>query len=157
VDVKTINPVLEALAGTLPQLGFQKVEKQGVQLTAPVLACRGVMINIGVLGSLRGSILIGMDVESAKRFASVMMMGMAVTELDELAQSAISEMGNMVCANACTRFSEAGIEGLDISPPVLLVGEGGRVTLAVPKVIAVNFAVDGISVDVYVGLSDAGR
>lgn len=154
MDVKLLNPILEAVAGILPQLGFQSVTKKGVALSGSVLEWRGVMINIGMLGKIRGSIGIGMQKEAACRFASVMMMGMEVTELDELAQSAISEMANMVCANACTRFSQVGLDGVDISPPVLLVGEVGKVTLPAPKVLSVAFMADDIPMDIHIGLHD---
>lgn len=147
-----INPILEAFASILPQIGFQTVEKKGIALEGSALNYQGILINIGVFGPLKGAILIGMDLDSAKRFASKMMMGMEVTELDNLAQSAISEMGNMVCANACTHFGNAGITGLDISPPTLLIGENGQVRLSVPKVIVVTFVVDGIDINVYAGL-----
>jgi chemotaxis protein CheX len=154
VDVNRLNPILEAVAGTLPQLGFQIVEKKGVSLNDHVLSWQGVMINIGMLGSVKGIIAIGMEKASACRIASTMMMGMEVKELDELSQSAISEMANMVCANACTRFSQNGVTGVDISPPILLVGEGGEVTLPVPRVITVAFLVDDIPLDIHIGLQD---
>jgi chemotaxis protein CheX len=154
VDVNLINPILDAMAGTLPQLGFQSVEKKKVSLSGSVLSWQGVMVNVGMMGSVKGSIAIGMEKDGACRFASAMMMGMAVCELDELAQSAISEMANMVCANACTRFSQNGLPGVDISPPVLFVGEGGKVTLPVPKIISVEFLVDGITVLIHVGLHE---
>ncbi|SPF38841.1 Putative inhibitor of MCP methylation, CheC (fragment) [Candidatus Desulfosporosinus infrequens] len=73
-----------------------------------------------------------------------MMMGMPMAEFDPIAQSVISEMGNMVCANACTQFSKVGIIGLDISPPLLLMGRNGQATLPVPQTIAVHFSVDSI-------------
>lgn len=152
MDVNMINPVLEAFIGILPQIGFQKVEKKGLALEDCTLHYRGVLVNIGVLGPLQGAILIGMDMDSAKQFASKMMMGMEVTELDNLAQSAISEMANMVCANACTNFVKTGINDLDISPPTLLIGNDGQVRLAVQNIIVVDFLVDGISMKVYVGL-----
>lgn len=154
MDVKLLNPVLEAVAGTLPQLGFQTVTKKGVSLSGHVIDWRGVMISIGMLGKIRGAIAIGMEHAAACRFASTMMMGMEVKSLDELAQSAISEMANMVCANACTRFSQADVPGVDISPPVLLVGESGKVTLPVPKVISVEFLVDDITVYIHIGLNE---
>jgi chemotaxis protein CheX len=153
MDVNSINPILTAFANILPQIGFQTVERKAVALAGTTLANTGLVINISVVGPLKGSILIGMNLESAKQFASKMMMGMDVSELDSLAQSAISEMGNMVCANACTNFSTAGITGLDISPPTLMIGQGGQIMLSVPKVVMVKFAVDGIEVDVYVGLT----
>ncbi|MEL7633188.1 MULTISPECIES: chemotaxis protein CheX [Sporomusa] len=152
MDVTMINPILEAFVSIVPQLGFQKVEKKGISLKGSILTYQGVLINIGVVGPLKGAVLIGMDLDSAKQFASKMMMGMEVPELDSLAQSAISEMGNMVCANACTNFAKVGIDGLDISPPTLLIGNDGQVRLAVSEVLVVNLTVDGILVNVYCGL-----
>ena len=154
MDVNKLNPILDAVGDILPQLGFQTVKKTGVSLNGQVLDWRGVMINIGMLGSVKGSIAIGMEHDAACRFASAMMMGMEVTALDEMPQSAISEMANMVCANACTRFSQAGVDGVDISPPVLFVGAGGRVTLPVPKVVSVAFMVDDIPLVIHIGLND---
>jgi chemotaxis protein CheX len=152
MDVNMINPILAAFADVLPQIGFQNIEKKGVSLTGTTLNNSGVLLNIALLGKLKGIIMIGMDIESAKRFASKMMMGMEVAEFDSLAQSAVSEMGNMVCANACTHFSKIGLGGLDISPPTLMIGDGVMATLPVPQIIVVNFCVDGIDIQVYIGL-----
>ena len=152
MDVNAINPILTAFTTILPQIGFQTVEKVATTLEGSTLDNTGIMINIGVMGPLRGAILIGMDIDSAKQFASKMMMGMEVAELDGLAQSAISEMSNMVCANSCTVFAASGITGLDISPPTLLLGPGGQVRLSVPKILSVTFLADGIKVKVFVGL-----
>lgn len=152
MDVNAINPILTAFTTILPQIGFQQIEKISTSLEGSTLDNSGIMINIGVMGPLKGAILIGMDLDSAKQFASKMMMGMPVTELDSLAQSAISEMANMVCANSCTIFATSGITGLDISPPTLLLGPGGQVRLSVPKILSVTFSADGIKVNVYVGL-----
>ncbi len=152
MDVNSINPILKAFAEILPQIGFQDIAKKGISLEGSTLENPGILINIGVMGPLKGAILIGMSIDNAHQFASKMMMGMPVSELDELAQSALAEMGNMVCANACSLFSQTGVVGLDISPPSLLVGIGGQVRLSVPKMIVVNFSADGIAVDVFVGL-----
>lgn len=152
MDIAVINPLLLSFTNVLPQIGFQTVERQSISLIGSTLDYDGVLINISLVGSLRGAILIGMSLDSAKEFASKMMMGMPVEEFDELAQSAISEMGNMVCANACTEFSKAGIEGLDISPPMLVMGKNGQATLSVPQTIAIHFLADNIDVHVYVGL-----
>jgi chemotaxis protein CheX len=153
MDVSIINPLLAAFVNVLPQIGFQTVDKKSLSLAKTMVENSGVMINIGVTGPLKGVVIIGMDDGSARRFASKMMMGMDVPELDSLAQSAISEMGNMVCANACSHFSEAGITGLDISPPTMLLGKGAKVRLPVPQVIVIGLTVDDIEVSVFVGLS----
>ncbi|TGE38410.1 chemotaxis protein CheX [Desulfosporosinus fructosivorans] len=152
MDINIINPLVVSFTDILPQIGFQSVERRSISLVGSTLDYDGVLVHISLVGVLKGAILIGMSLDSAKQFASKMMMGMDVTELDSLAQSAISEMGNMVCANACTQFAKAGISGLDISPPLLLIGKNGQATLPVPQTIAIHFSVDGIDVHVYVGL-----
>ena len=152
MDITIINPLIVSFTDILPQIGFQSVERRSISLVGPSLDYDGVLVHISLVGVLRGAILIGMSIDSAKQFASKMMMGMTVSEFDSLAQSAISEMGNMVCANACTQFSKVGITGLDISPPLLLIGRNGQATLPVPQTIAINFSADDIDVNVYVGL-----
>jgi len=153
MDVSLINPILSAFYEIIPQIGFQKIEKKNLSLVGPTFDYSGVLINLAVVGSVKGAILIGMDMDSAKQFASKMMMGMEVAEFDALAQSAVSEMGNMVCANACTQFAKVKIEGLDISPPTLMIAQGGQATLPMPQTIIIHFLVDdAIDVNVYVGL-----
>lgn len=152
MDVNIINPILSAFAEILPQIGFEKVTRKKVTLVEANVDNTGVFVNIAVLGQFRGIVLIGLDLSSAKRFASKMMMGMGVAEFDTLAQSALAEMGNMVCANACMKFASSGVNGLDISPPTLMISEGGKVMLPVSKAVAVNFDVDGMDVQIYVGI-----
>lgn len=152
MDVNQINPILAAFADILPQIGFQNVSKKGLSLAKATVANSGIIVSIGMVGPIRGAILIGMDMDGAKQFAS-QMMGMKIDELDGVAQSAISEMGNMVCANACIKYSQTGVQGLDISTPTLLIGKSGQVKLSAPAIVVVNFAVDGIPVDLFVGLS----
>lgn len=152
MDVNVINPIINAFAEILPQIGFQQVTRKSLSLAEADVDNAGVFVNIGFLGQLKGVVLIGLDLPSAMQFASKMMMGMPVTSFDALAQSAISEMGNMVCANACTKFASAGISGIDISPPTLMISEGGKVMLPVSKAIAVKLDVDGIEVEIYVAI-----
>ena len=152
MDVNMINPILTAFTDILPQIGFQSVQKKKLAVVGSTLAYDGVLLNIAMIGAIKGVILIGMSLDTAKSFASKMMMGMPVEDFDKLAQSAISEMGNMVCANACTQFSKIDVNGLDISPPTLLVGQGGQVTLPVPQAIVIDFDCDGLPIKIYTGL-----
>lgn len=152
MDVNMINPILSAFSEIIPQIGFQTIQKKDLSVVGSTFHYDGVLISLSVVGPIKGVIMIGMDTDSAKRFASKMMMGMPVVEFDALAQSAVSEMGNMVCANACTQYSKIGVTGLDISPPILMIGQGGQATLPVPQTIVIHFLVDDITIKVYVGL-----
>jgi chemotaxis protein CheX len=55
------------------------------------------------------------------------MMGMPVTELDEMSKSAISELTNMILGTTATIFYNKGIK-IDITPPSLLLGESMQIT-----------------------------
>jgi len=154
MDVNMVNPVLLSFKEILPQIGFQSVEKKNLSLLGANFSYQGIILNISMVGKIKGVILIGMDLEGAKKFASKMMMGMEVQEFDAMAQSAISEMGNMVCANTCTQFAKINIEGLDISPPTLMQSnEPANVTLPVAQVVAIDFLCDEIPVKIYVGFA----
>jgi len=153
MDVNDINPIFDAFSTVLPQIGFSTVERQELTAARTVLPNKGVMVNIGVVGSLKGTIVFSMDEDSAKKFASKMMMGMEVTEFDSLAQSAICEMSNMVSANACTNYAQSGTIGLNISPPVLLTGTDGFIKLSVPVILVVKYLIDeSINMELCVGL-----
>lgn len=154
MDVNMVNPVLLSFKEILPQLGFQSVEKQKLSLLPSTFSYNGIILNISMVGKIKGVIMIGMELEGAKQFASKMMMGMPVAEFDAMAQSAISEMGNMVCANTCTQFAKIDVEGLDISPPTIMQSDGtSNVSLPVPQIVVIDFLCDGIPVRIYVGFA----
>lgn len=48
-------------------------------------------------------------------------MGMPVSEFDDMARSAISELGNMVMGNAATILSNNNVM-IDITPPTIITG-----------------------------------
>jgi chemotaxis protein CheX len=97
-------------------------------------------------------IMISFTYEVACDIASKMIM-MPITELDELATSAISELGNMILGNAATIFSNKGIK-IDITPPTIVKGTMSfshtyTKSICIPieydeqKVIEINIAIKG--------------
>ena len=118
INVEYINPFLMAATNIIKdicQIDMQ-VGKPYVKQTA--FADDSVIIMIGITGEMRGSVIIALTYNKALEIASKMMMGMPVTELDEMATSAISELGNMIMGNAATILSTKGV-GIDITPPTL--------------------------------------
>ena len=91
-----------------------------------------------------------MTEEDAKKVASAMMMGMPVNDLDELAQSAISELVNMLTANVATNFSLEGIQ-VDISTPTLKKGDFSA-NACTDKVISVEMAANDVVIDMNISL-----
>lgn len=151
MDVKIVNPFIDAIAEVLPQLGFQSITKRGLDVRGSSIPNLGVMVLVGIAGSVKGNVIYNFELESAKKIASTMMMGMPVPELDDMAQSAISELANMLCANSSIKLANMGIN-TDISTPTLMVGSDATLKVAVDKVLAVKMAVDGIGINVEIAI-----
>ena len=118
MDVKNINPFIESFISVMPQLGFEQVRKGKLSLNNEDLLGSGIIIVVGIVGELKGNVVYSLDMESAKKVASKMMMDMPVESFDEISKSALSELANMLTANAITIFSSMGTT-VDISTPTL--------------------------------------
>ena len=140
INVDHINPFLMA-ASTIMRDACQmemKIGRPYVKTTE--FQSDSVIIMIGVTGEMRGQVLISFTTPKACQVASGMMMGMPVPELDDMAMSAISELGNMIMGNAATVFSVRNI-GIDITPPT--VGRGtGKIDTMYSKNIAIPLLTD---------------
>ena len=135
INVNHINPFLMA-AGTILRDACQmemSIGKPYVKTTE--FGEDSVIIMIGITGEMRGQVMIAMKI------ASKMMMGMPVPELDEMAMSAISELGNMIMGNAATILSTKGI-GIDITPPTLCRG-AMKISQTYAKNICIPMSSDG--------------
>lgn len=150
MDASTINPFLESFTNIMPQLGFSGVKKEGLKLNGMEVRSLGVIVMINIVGDIEGKIIYTMNEEDAKKVASTMMMGMPINDLDELAQSAISEMINMLTANAATIFSKDNIN-VDISTPNLIKGDYVA-EASTEKVISVNLKIDDIMLETNISL-----
>ena len=151
MDVKFINPFIEAVMGVLPQLGFENIIRTGLSVKGSKISMSGVSLTIGIVGEKKGNVVYIMDNDGAKKIASTMMMGMPVDEFDDMAKSAVSELSNMLSANASINFSNMGIS-TDISIPALMHGENIEISMSTNQVICVDFDVDGIHFQVNVSL-----
>jgi len=147
MDVNHVNPFMESFLNVMPQLGFSKVEKGLLSVKGKDLLSSGVIIIVGIVGAIKGNIVYSIDMEDAKKIASTMMMGMPVDELNEIAQSALAELTNMLTANAATRFSVLGIP-IDISTPTLLHGNNIALKMSSNQVLCLQLLADGIPIEV---------
>jgi len=132
-----INPFITASAEVLKMITQCEFDKGKLYIKASPFEANNVVILLGITGDIRGQATLNMTEETAKNVASKMMMGMPVAELDEMAKSALSEMGNMIMGNAATLLFNEGVS-VDITPPSLMVGQslsfspGGMKTVGVP-------------------------
>lgn len=78
------------------------------------------IIQLGLEGNLTGTVILNLEHSTALGIVSKMMMS-SVTSIDEIGQSAISELGNMVAGNAATVFASNNIL-IDITTPSYYLG-----------------------------------
>lgn len=146
MDVKYINPFIDAVLNIFPQFGMGDIQKNKISLKGREIQSTGVMIMLGLIGDVKGNVIYSLTEDGAKKIASAMMMGMPVESLDELAQSAISELTNMLTATAATGFSNEGIN-VNISTPTLVYGDF-TATSSADKTFSIEMLINGVSFEI---------
>lgn len=111
-----INPFLESASVVLEQIANIKAIPGELGIKDIKFAEKYIWIQIGMTGQMEGDIVFGLHEEVALKLISVMMGGYVIAEMDEMGQSAISELGNMISGNASTILFNQGVR-VDITPP----------------------------------------
>jgi chemotaxis protein CheX len=125
MDIKYINPFLEAAITVLEQLTKVNFTKGTLELRDTTASQFNVAVTIGVTGEIQGQVVYSFSFRTAKQIASKMMGGAPVTEFSGMAESAISELGNIITGNAFTRLCFKNIQCL-VTPPSMIVGDNIR-------------------------------
>ena len=154
VNVKLANPFIEAFMSVMPVLGCPTPKRTKVYLHDKEVSNEGVSVRVNFKKELVGSVVYNMTEDSAKFIASSMMMGMPVSEMDELASSAIKELSNMLTANATTNLAKLGFLA-DISTPNLVMNKGETMTVGSSQCLGVEMDVGGHSVNILIAIKRA--
>ena len=152
MDAKLVNPFIDAFPSVFPQMGFPAPVRKGMSLKDKIANSLGVTVIVGFTKQLRGNVVYNMSEDTAKYIASTMMMGMPVPEFDAMAQSAISELSNMLTATAATNITGLGLE-VDISTPSLGVGAGAQVKISDEQYLVVVMDLGGHPVEIDIAVS----
>jgi chemotaxis protein CheX len=152
VNADHINPFLMASTKILKDMCFVDAKVGKPYIKNPAFFDDTLLILIGFTGEMKGQAIISFEKSIACDIASKMIM-MPITEMDELAKSAIGELGNMIMGNTATIFSTKGI-AIDITPPTIGNGTISFSTnyasnICIPlqyednKIIEINIAIKG--------------
>jgi chemotaxis protein CheX len=115
-----INPFLIAATRVLKDMVFVDAKIGKPYMKEAVFGEKSLLIMLGVTGEMTGQVILSFENSIALDVASKMCM-MQLLTLDELAESALSELCNMILVNTATVFSTKGI-GIDITPPTMCKG-----------------------------------
>jgi chemotaxis protein CheX len=126
MHVELVNPFVVAAGEVLAQeLGIQ-VKRGKLSLQRDSYISDDISVLISLVGNVWGVAIISLSFDTAKAMISNML-GEEVTEFNELAQSGIGELGNVITGTAATKLSGSGYTA-DISVPTMIVGKGSRIS-----------------------------
>ncbi|MGH2390346.1 MAG: chemotaxis protein CheX [Chloroflexota bacterium] len=132
MKAEVVQSFVAAASDVLSQEMGGPVDPQRVRLQGGPYKTQAITVLIGLTQQLEGAVILGMSNETARAYCSHIM-GEIVSELDELAQSGIAELANVIAGRAGALLDAKGFV-TSISPPTVLLGEDGVLsTLSVPR------------------------
>ena len=123
MQVELINIFIKAAVDVLQSEVGEEATAGSVKVLSSAQTSEEVSVMVGVSGDVRGMVVIGMSERTAKAIVS-RMMGEPCPLFDELAQSGIAEMGNVITGIATQGLEARGYD-VTISPPALIAGGPG--------------------------------
>lgn len=129
-----VNPFVGSAFQVLQTETKADVGKGNVTIQDSPLVSDEVTVLIGVVGRAQGLVLYGMSEKTAKGLVSSMT-GETITVFDNLAESAVAELGNVITGLASGELERAGYP-CKIAPPSVVVGRGTSIsTLSIKRLV----------------------
>jgi chemotaxis protein CheX len=134
MKVNYLNPFLEAAREVLAAEADVNVTHGALSLQRSALTTDEITVLVSLVGQVQGVVLYGLSEATALNLVG-RIMAQQFTEFDNLAQSGIAELGNVITGRASVKLAEAGYV-TDISPPSLVHGRDVTIsTLDFPRVV----------------------
>ena len=116
--VQIVNRYVQSALNVISKETQLPVQRGGLLLEGNPYTTEDVTAVIGVSGQLSGAVAL-------KLIGAII--GQDTVDLDELGQSGIAELANVIAGTAGIDLAEEGIETV-INPPLVLVGRGARLS-----------------------------
>lgn len=150
MKVEYINPFIEAAFSVMEMVLGNRPSKGDLAMQPATFTSQQCNIVCGVTGQVQGQVIYGMSMTVADKIASTML-GQPIKVFDQLAASAIAELGNMISGHAMAKLSEAGYI-CDITPPTIIRGTNVKIsTLSIPAIV-IPMTTDQGEVSITVGI-----
>ncbi len=108
MDVKFLNPFLDSAAEVLKKEVQLDIVRGAVSVQKTAFTTNDVTVLINLVGQIQGVVLYELSSDTAIKFVS-RMLGQSFTEFDNLAQSGIAELGNVISGKATVELSKVGL------------------------------------------------
>lgn len=150
--VQLVNCYVRAAADVIAQETGSPVKRGGVRLERDAFTSEEVTAIVGVNGAMGGSFYLSMSENTALNIVSSMM-GQGMEEFDELAQSGIAELANVVAGAASIGLADLGYT-TNITPPLLLLGANAKISSVEIQRLVVPLGTNHGNVHVHVALRE---
>jgi chemotaxis protein CheX len=150
--VEYINPFVEAAFSVLKEVLQSDVHRGELYLKSTSMPVMGVAAIVGLAGDVEGRVLFDMDKPTALKTASVMN-GEELTEFDDLVKATITELANMITAQAVTKLHDLGFR-FDLTPPAIFTGENMEVSDAEVEALIVPMETPGGKIEINVAIRE---
>ncbi|HBK53268.1 MAG TPA: chemotaxis protein CheX, partial [Syntrophomonas wolfei] len=87
MDIKYINPFINGLLNVCTMLGMKELKRTGLSKREKLQTEHDVNVIIGLVGGLKGNVVLSMHEATACHIASTMMGGMPVPQFDLMPKS----------------------------------------------------------------------
>jgi chemotaxis protein CheX len=124
--VEYINPFVEAAFNVLREVLHADVRRGELYLKSTSMPVMGVAAIVGLAGDVEGRVLFDMDKAAALKIASAMNQE-ELTDFDDLVKATITELANMITAQAVTKLHDLGFR-FDLTPPAIFTGDNMEVS-----------------------------
>jgi chemotaxis protein CheX len=150
--VEYINPFVETAHRILCEVLRGEVRRGELYLKStsqPVMGCAAL---VGLAGDVEGRVLFDMTLDTALKIAS-RMNDEEIEKFDELAKATITELANLITAQAVTKLHELGFK-FDLTPPALFTGEKMEITNQAVEALIVPMITEQGKVEVNVAIRE---
>jgi chemotaxis protein CheX len=148
VKAEHINPFIISVCKVMKDMCMLDLKIGKPAMSKGTYAGDTSIIRLGLIGGLTGEVVLNIAHVTALQIVSKMVM-MPVETIDEMGQSAISELGNMIAGNAATVFANNNII-IDITPPTYYLGSDFKSDVSEYFSIPFTCEAGELSVDVFV-------
>ncbi|WP_010243834.1 chemotaxis protein CheX [Acetivibrio cellulolyticus] len=150
MNSKHLDPFLKAVELVLSQIGISDIKKGSIQVKEEMYVDKDITAFIGIVGEIKGNVSYSFDSQTAMKIASAMMMGMPVTQLNEIERSALAELANMITGNAVGGLTD--VKDIDITPPSVIMGQDIFFVIGTVSTLTISIETSVGSIEVNFGL-----
>lgn len=131
-DIGVLNYFMRNTAAVLRDTVGVDIRHRAIRTCEKPHVTEELVVMVGVTGDLEGEVFLCLSKDFACKI--VQGMGFGGEVYDDLAESAVCELANMVTGTALIEAQKLGLE-TDLSPPTILTG--GNLTISVPEIPAI--------------------